>query len=48
MVGAYGTDTSRGSAYVFERDGSVTPVAWPLRDTLTAPVRVAGDSFGSG
>jgi hypothetical protein len=42
LVGACGTGTSAGSAYVFSRSGS----AWSQADTLTARDAVAGGQFG--
>jgi len=43
FVGAYGDDSSAGSAYVFTRSGGV----WSQQQKLTAPDRASGDRFGS-
>ncbi len=44
VVGAYGDDTARGSAYVFRyNDGTGE---YELSQKLTAPVREIGDEFG--
>jgi hypothetical protein len=43
VVGAYGDDTSRGSAYVFIRSGTV----WTQQAKLTAADGAAGDRFGN-
>jgi len=42
LIGAYGYDNSRGSAYVFKRDGAI----WTEGDKLTASDGQADDYFG--
>jgi len=42
LIGSYGDDTSKGSAYVFKRSGT----SWIQEDKLTASDGGSGDSFG--
>jgi hypothetical protein len=43
VIGAPGTSTGTGAAYVFTRSGTT----WPQQATLADPGATAGDSFGS-
>ncbi len=44
VIGAFGDDSSRGSAYIFTRSGTL----WTQQQKLTAPDGETGDGFGRG